>query len=190
MRTSIAVQGLFLGGDGSPSSGTFSATPNSTVTNGETEYPATPVVGELNPAGQIVAQSQEAFVIDATDDEGTEPEGSSYTFILELDGTSLREFSAAVPAASTAAESNGSTVKDSPVVTLSDLVGAHSMVGQMITGTNIPEDTTVLSVNYVAGPIGATNELTLSNPASATASGCAFVVGGAVDFAALAANAL
>ena len=108
------------------------------------------------------------------------------SFLYVSDGTSIQEFSAVVPAASTASETNGATVLNSAVVTLSSLVAAASMVGQAITGTNIPAATTVLSI----GAAG-TNQLTLSAEATATtATGCAFTVGGAVEFSALASDAL
>jgi hypothetical protein len=185
-RTAISLQGLFLDANGSPAAGTVVATPNSTLTNGGIEYPPAPIAGVLDPSGRIVAQSTYALEIGATDDAGTEPTGSSYTFTLKLDGASIQEFSAVVPAASTANETNGATVLNSAVVTLSSLVAAASMVGQAITGTNIPADTTVLSI----GAAG-TNQLTLSAEATATtATGCAFTVGGAVEFSALAADAL
>lgn len=183
--TPISIQGQLQNADGSPATGTIVATPNSLLANGAELYPTSPIAGLLNAEGQVVAQSMYALTVGATDDAGTTPAGSDYTFTIKLDGSPIQEFTAAIPHASTATETNGDTVALSPIVVLDTLVAAESMVTQPITGTNIPGGTTVLSVNP------ATNSLTLSANASGTQlGGCQFVVGGAVELSVLLTNAL
>lgn len=95
--TAITITGTFENPDGSLSSGTFCATPSASLTNGSANATAAPVCGVLNDSGAIVAQSGQPFVINATNDAGTLPEGEYYTFTLQLDGQDLIEFNAPLP---------------------------------------------------------------------------------------------
>jgi hypothetical protein len=183
--TPISIQGLFSNSDGSAATGYFTATPNSTMVNDGIELSQAPIAGVINGAGQIAAQSQFAFVVTANDDSGTTPPASNYTFSIAITSGPLIEFDALVPHICTATEANGATTITNPVVQLSTLLASPSMVGQDITGTNIPGGTTVLSVDQLL------NQITLSANATATqASGCEFVIGGCIEIETLQANAL
>jgi hypothetical protein len=182
--TAIAIEGQIVNPDGSTPTGSLSATLNAPLINGTQVIPAGAIAGLLNSEGQIVAASMDALVLWATDDAGTEPTGPDgipmYTFSLSVDGSPLREFSAPVPSASTATETNGGSVDGSATVALDTLVASESMVGQEINGTNLPGGTRVQSVNAAA------NTLTLTQVATATSLGeCVWVIGGAVAFSAL-----
>jgi hypothetical protein len=135
--------------------------------------------------GRLCAPTLQALIVDANDDSTTSPVGSWYEVDLTVDGTALEAFRAVIAHAATATETNGAT-NSSTTVTLANLIAASSMVGQAITGTNIPGGTTVTAYSYVpSGPLAA-NTLTLSQAATGTqASGCSFVIGGAVDLGTL-----
>lgn len=92
--TAITITGTFENPDGSVASGTFCAKPSAVLSNGSVEQSAAPICGVLNDAGQLVAQSGQPFVVNATNDSGTTPEGEYYTFTLQLDGQALIEFAA------------------------------------------------------------------------------------------------
>ena len=183
--TPISLQGILTDPDGSPAQGTVCATPTSMLANGSQLVDTTPQAGILNMAGQIVAQSLYALVIGANDDAGTTPPDGAYVFTIQRDGSPLLEFTAAVPAASTATDVGGTTTNLSPVIILGSLIASLAMQGQPITGTNIPSSTTVLSVDENE------NTLTLSNPCTGSdLLGCTFVVGGAIEMSALIPDAL
>ena len=193
--TMMAVQGLFTNPDGTPASGTLCITPNSAIENltaGESPQTMQPVCGLLNQFGRIVSQAYTALEVAATDDSGTTPIGSSYTFSLKLDGQSLVEFSTPVPhdVASWSAsypvvcvDSAANTVLDSDVVELVNLLASPSMVGASITGSGITGGATILSVDPGA------NTVTMSSNAIGSDAGVS-IEGGCIPFTTLRANAL
>ena len=198
MFTPIAIEGQFTNADGSTSTGTITATPNSAlidVTGDETQDQArAPICGIIDSNGRIASQSGLAFVLNATDDADTLPIGASYTFTVVLDGEQIVEFSSGVPHDPSAFHSLlpvecvdvlATTTDESDIVTLVNLLAANSMIGATVTGNHIPSDTTITAVNEV------TNTITLSNEATATGvDGNLEIVGGCIPFSVLQANAL
>jgi hypothetical protein len=83
--------------NGEPAQGTITATLSEPITNGTTTIDPTPVLGELNEEGKLKAQSGASFTLVANDDTGTTPEGSEYTFLIEIDTAPVRSFKAIVP---------------------------------------------------------------------------------------------
>lgn len=182
--TRIAVQGTLTNPDGSAASGQFVATPAASLINGQDVASPGPQAGVIDPSGRIVAQSLEALVINATDDDGTSPTGTAYTFSIKIDGAGIVEFTAAVPNDSIATETMGITSDGVNVVMLTTLVAWPSMIDRPISGTNIPAAATVTDVDTL------TNTVTISADATATTIGCTFEIGGAVDLTTLIDNAL
>ncbi len=96
--TLITVTGTFTRPDGStPTYGTVTATLSHRIQNGTSIAEPSPIVGALNQAGQLVAQSLQPFELIANDDPATAPAGSFYTFVVELDGCPVETFDAVIP---------------------------------------------------------------------------------------------
>ena len=182
-RTPISVQGILLGPDGEPATGTICATPSAPATNGATSYPAAPLCGLLDLDGRVVAQGYGALDILATDDEGTVPETLGYIFDVQIDGEDLYEFTSIVPAASTADEAHGSADGSGPtptLITLADLVASEAMIGRTITGDGISGSSSVVAFDPVA------NTITIADDVIGGYSGNMNVtIGGAVSIVAL-----
>ena len=180
MRTPVSIQGLFIDSSESPAQGQITARPSQAVSAGARLYSADPARGIINVSGQLCDQGLQAFNLWATDDSVSPSEPPlDYTFSLRISGQALQEFRAYVPGSSTAPETNGSTTSGSAIIHLSDLLASSSMVGGSISGANIPNGATVTDYDDIA------NTLTLSLPATATGSGLAFVVPGAILLASL-----
>lgn len=96
MLTTVIVTGTFERPDGTPAEGSVIATLTAPIKNGTTSVVPTPEVGIIQ-AGKLLAQSLGAFSLIANDDVGTEPAGTEYVFVIELDGAPVREFFAVVP---------------------------------------------------------------------------------------------
>jgi hypothetical protein len=94
--TQITITGSFNRPSGEASQGTITATLSETIQNGTQVVDPTPVVGELSPAGKLQNQNKEAFKLYANDDTATEPQGTSYSFLIQLDNSPPRQFSAIV----------------------------------------------------------------------------------------------
>ena len=182
MRTPISIQSLLLSGDGTPATGTICLTPTTSAVNSDQLYGAEPICGLFDTKGRVVAQNYEALEVWASDDDGIDPV-VAYVVSVRIDGQSLLEFTCTIPAASTAFDAGAVTADGTTTVNLSELVVSPSMVGQPITGGNIPISTTVVSVDV------GQNALTMSNPA--TMSGTTIVaIGGAAALTGLLAAAL
>lgn len=95
--TSITITGSFERPNGEPAQGTITATLSETVQNGTESIDPTPILGTLNGEGKLVNQALLPFTLVANNDTGTEPAGSMYTFVIELDSAPVRSFSAVVP---------------------------------------------------------------------------------------------
>lgn len=96
MLTSIIITGTFEREDGTPAEGSVTATLTAPIKNGTTSITPTPEVGVIQ-AGKLLSQSLGAFTLIANDDTGTEPTGTSYMFVVELDSAPVREFYGVVP---------------------------------------------------------------------------------------------
>jgi hypothetical protein len=95
--TAITITGSFERPNGEPAQGSVTATLSETIQNGTETIEPNPVMGVLNQEGKLVAESLEAFKLEANDDTGTTPAGSTYTFLVELDTAPIRSFTAVVP---------------------------------------------------------------------------------------------
>ena len=138
--TQVAIEGQFLGADGSPASGTICVTPNSALINSDavvSEQGTQPICGVLDSQGRIVAQNGQALVVAATDDVGTWPIGSAYTFTLTLDGQSIIEFESPVPHVVTTFDSpvppqvndlTATATLGSPILQLRSSIAASAMI--------------------------------------------------------------
>jgi hypothetical protein len=188
--TPIAIEGRFTNADGSPASGTICLEPDSELINGEETQSRQPICGLLDADGRIIGQDQRALVVNATDDAGTTPVGSSYTVTLQLDGQSVVGFSTPMPSnpaswggvrpvTCTDPIASGSTA--SALISLVDLVAAEAMVGATLSGLNTG---TVVSVDETANTIMASGDSAFTGVHTLT------IEGGCVEFAALEANAL
>jgi hypothetical protein len=96
--TPITITGTFTKPDGSAASGTVTAILSMPLENGTAQVTPTPIVGILDASGALKDDSGLApFVLEANDDTGTTPAGSTYEFLIELDSAPVRAFSAVVP---------------------------------------------------------------------------------------------
>jgi len=95
--TTITITTTEIRPNGEPAQGTVTATLSEPITNGTTTIDPTPILAELNGEGKLKAQSGEAFTLVANDDTGTTPEGSEYTFLIEIADAPVRSFKAIVP---------------------------------------------------------------------------------------------
>jgi hypothetical protein len=95
--TQVTITGSFIRPDGQPAYGTVTATLSEPIANSGQQIDPTPVTGVL-VAGQLKDDTTELpFVLEANDDPGTTPAGSSYRFVIELDSAPVDEFAAIVP---------------------------------------------------------------------------------------------
>jgi hypothetical protein len=83
--TTVTITGTFERENSQPSQGTITARLNHPLTNATENIENTPILGELNAEGKLVAQSGEPFTLVANDDSGTEPAGTVYQFALLID---------------------------------------------------------------------------------------------------------
>ena len=97
MFTFVTITGSFERPNGEPAQGTNTASLAQSIRNADEIVTPTPVLGELNAEGKLVMQSGAPFVLEATDDTGTEPAGVHYRFVLQLDNAPVRIFFAALP---------------------------------------------------------------------------------------------
>ena len=94
--TQITITGTFTRANGEAAQGTVTATLSQTIQNATTVIEPTPVVGQISPAGKLLNQANDAFVLYANDDAATEPQGSTYAFLIETDNAPVREFTATI----------------------------------------------------------------------------------------------
>ena len=76
--------------------GTITATLSQRIQNGVTIIDPTPITGQINASGQLVNTLGQAFQLVANDDPSTLPQGSYYTFTVQLDSAPVRAFNAIV----------------------------------------------------------------------------------------------
>lgn len=189
--TLIAIEGQFTNADGSPAIGMICVTPGSEMENDGAWQMEMPVMGALDSMGRIVAAAGGALIVKATDDPATTPIGAYYTFSVRVSGQGLIEFSTGVPSGANDAFTTGAVdqgavaVEESPIVTLSTLIAAASMIGAVVTSTKFEGSPTILSVDDIA------NTVTLSENATASGTDDEFTIAsGAVMFSELYENAL
>lgn len=174
----VSVQGSFVNPNGSVPSGTISFALSAAFTAGGVYVSDSPGNAKLNAAGKLMSPSGNAFQITANDTVDADPVGTFYTVTVRIGSGPLFEFKVIVPHVTTAIDAAAVSTISSDQLTLVDLLACPAMVGQTITGANIPANTTV-----TAAALGV-QTITLSN--QATASGTASVtVGGVITFAAL-----
>ena len=102
-------------------------------------------------------------------DPATTPQGVMWGVTEQVTGAQPRDYVIELP--TIVDETNGSTTDGSPYVQLSSVTAALWMTGLPVTGPGIPADTTVVLV------LQQTNQLQLSNNATANGTGLAFVIG-------------
>jgi hypothetical protein len=95
--TTITITGTFTRPNGEPDQGTITATLSEVIQNGTTIIEPTPILGTLNTEGKLVNESLLPFTLVANNDTATEPAGSTYNFLVQLDNAPVRSFSAVVP---------------------------------------------------------------------------------------------
>jgi hypothetical protein len=95
--TTVTITSAETRPNGEAAQGTIAATLSEPITNGATTIDPTSILGELNSEGKLKAQSGAAFTLVANDDTGTTPEGSEYTFLIEIADAPVRSFKAIVP---------------------------------------------------------------------------------------------
>lgn len=99
--TVITITGTFLGPDGQVAQGSITAELSKPIRNGTEEIEDTPISGQLNFEGELVAYpltpgTDQPFRLVANDDVGTEPTGTHYRFTINLDNAPVRSFFATV----------------------------------------------------------------------------------------------
>lgn len=120
--TPIAITGAYARPDGSPAQGTITATLSEPIVNAKQVVEPTPIHGFLNAEGKLVqaikregvVESSVPFVLDANDDAGTEPKGSHYAFVVQLDNAPVRAFYASVPHAAVSGTVDISELEPTP----------------------------------------------------------------------------
>ncbi len=98
--TPITITGDFTRPDQDVPQGTVTMTLSCRLVNGTEVAVPTPIVGVVNTAtvGLLLAPSLKPLMVLANNDAATEPAGSTYSFVIELDNAPLVEFDAVVPA--------------------------------------------------------------------------------------------
>jgi hypothetical protein len=94
--TSTTITGSFARPDGTYSTGYVIARLIEPIANGTQQVDTEPLRGVLTATGKLQNMSEAPFTLVANDDAGTEPVGSTYEFILLIDGQPARTFYAAV----------------------------------------------------------------------------------------------
>ena len=187
--TPIAIEGQFINADGSYASGTVCVTPNSTLLNAGESQSAQPICGVLDGLGRITSQGGEALIVNATDDAGTSPIGSSCTFLINLDGQSAYQFESPVPSGANSAlpavvTDSVSLTATSNQIVLNELIASTTMIGKTLTGAGITGTATITAINQL------TNTLTINVNATTTETSTITIAGAAVSINTLKANSL
>jgi hypothetical protein len=95
--TLVEITAQFERADGSPSQGTVTARCTAAMTNGVLLIDRVPATGRLDDEGKLVDLAGDAFLLAATNDEGTTPTGQGYEWTLEIDEAPIRAFDAPLP---------------------------------------------------------------------------------------------
>lgn len=140
------------------------------MTNGSvTLLPPSSIIANLSSG----AMSQ---AITSNIDPGTVPAApwnATWRVDIQVTNAQLQSYFVTVPPIQT--ELSGSTTLNSKTVQLSSLTAADFMIGQSITGTNIPSTTIITAVNTTL------NQVSISNAASGTGSALSLTLGATVD---------
>lgn len=94
--TQITITGTLADPNAGDAAGTGTATLSHRIVNGSTVVEPEPIEFQLNASGQVVNMSGLPLVVYANDDTGTEPTGSFYTFVLEIDSAPIDPFEAVI----------------------------------------------------------------------------------------------
>ncbi len=105
------------------------------------------------------------------------PGNTQWRVDIRILGAQVETYNVTVPPIQV--ETNGSSTAGSETVVLSSLTAALFMVGQSISGSNIPVGATITAVNVSA------NSVTISAPASGTGTGLTLTIGATIDLGAL-----
>lgn len=90
--------GPFTRPDGQPAQGTVTATLSERIQNGADVVEPTPITGTLDASGMLQNDTGlQPFTVEANNDPGTVPQGSTYEFVIETDGAPIDPFVAVVP---------------------------------------------------------------------------------------------
>lgn len=166
--TAPVITHTFTNATGTSASGTVTFTLLNRMTNGtKTIIPGTisPTLSSTGALSQAVTSNLDA---------GTVPNDTMWRVDQRIAGdVSIQSFSIVVPPIVT--ETNGTTVNGSPTVTLSSTTASRMMVGQSITGTGIPSGSVITAWDST------TNQVTISNNATASGTGVELVIGTTID---------
>ena len=182
--TPISVQATRRNPDGSPASGTISFSLNAEMLNGVESVQPFPILGVLNPDGQLVAQSGQPIVLLANDDPGTTPASPSASYVVQenIDGSSNVEYSVIIPHVTTITDQNATATTGSPIVILSNVLASAAMIGTVL-GGDILEGFATAPTIIAYDPTQ--NTITVNQDAIANGSAIA-IISNAVDLSTLA----
>lgn len=171
----------------SAAGGTLNFTLSQPISNNNVILPCIPVVVTLDGAGTF-SQTFQSNV-----DAATVPQGSQWGVTEEITGSSVRDYSIQIPPIVTETDGQTFTGADANVVLLTTATASLNMVGQSITGTNIPANTTIIDVQ-VGNPTGdpfdtsttyPLNSVVLSNNATGAGTGLTLTIGTTIDISQL-----
>lgn len=95
--TLVTITGTFTTGDGSPAQGEIVATLSEPIINGPEILEPIGIRGILDATGMLESPLHGPYMLAANDDPETTPSGSTYEFVIELDGEPPRTFNAVIP---------------------------------------------------------------------------------------------
>jgi len=124
-------------------------------------------------------------------DAATVPQGIAWCVTEQITGSPVRDYSIFIPPIQT--EINGQTFADSNVIQLSSVTASLNMVGQSVTGPNIPSSSVITGVqvgnptNDPLNPVPTAllNSVTLNNEVTIPGSALTIVIGATIDLSQL-----
>jgi hypothetical protein len=93
--TSITITATETAPSGGEATGTITATLSEQIQNATTTIEPEPILGEL-VGGKLLNQAHKAFTLYANDDAATSPAGTYYSFVVQVAGAPVREFTAII----------------------------------------------------------------------------------------------
>lgn len=157
--------------DGTTASGVVKFTLTHQMTNGSKTIVPAPISAALDNSGNL----SQALI--SNQDLGTVPTGVQWRVDFRILGADPSTYFIVVPPI--VVETNGSVTLNSKTVQLSSLLAIPEMVGQSITGTDIPALTTITAVNVTL------NQATISALATGTGTALTLTIGTTIDLGAL-----
>jgi hypothetical protein len=154
--------------DGTPASGSVTCSLTARMTNGTTSIVPAEITANLNSSG-VLSQSLTSNCDAAT----TPPNAAQWKLDFRIQGAQLETFYIVVPPI--VIETDGATESGQDTVALSSQTANTNMIGQSITGTNIPADTTI------TGVLSGTNGVTMSANATGSGTGLTLTIGATID---------